>query len=177
MRLLTFGHGTHSQEELAALIRGANLARVIDVRTTPKSRRHSWVWREEMELWVPRETGAAYAWNADLGGRRRPARQSLNVALRHQAFRGYADYMETPPFRDALHILVQSLDDEKPTAIMCSETLWWRCHRRLIADAVTLLHGIIVEHLDARGKLKPHVPTTGVRVEGDHLRYDVHVAA
>lgn len=177
MRLLTFGHGTQSQEELAALIRGANLARIIDVRTTPKSRRHPWVWREEMELWVPRETGAAYEWNADLGGRRRPSAQSHNIALRHPAFRSYADYMETPAFRDALHALVQSLDDKNAAAIMCSETLWWRCHRRLIADAVTLLHGITVEHLEARGKLKPHVPTAGVRVEGDHLRYDVDVAA
>lgn len=177
MRLLTFGHGTRSQEELVALIHEAHLSRIVDVRTTPKSRRHPWVWREEMERWVPRDAGAAYQWESALGGRRRTSSESQNIALRHAAFRGYADYMETPAFHDALDELVRSLDDEHPTAIMCSETLWWRCHRRLISDAMVLLRHVSVEHLDARGKSKPHVQTPGVRVLRDQLRYDVIDAA
>ena len=176
VRLLTFGHGTLTQEDIARLVAGAGLERVVDVRTTPKSRRHPWVWREEMERWLQPESGAAYEWAPQLGGRRKTSPQSHNIALRHPAFRGYADYMETPPFREALHSLVESLA-EKRTAIMCSETLWWRCHRRLISDACVLLYSVDVQHLDARGQLKAHVLTEGVRRAGDVLRYDAGVAA
>lgn len=176
MRLLTFGHGTLGEDALSALIRAAGIERVVDVRTTPKSRRHPWVWREAMQAWMPGRTGAAYEWAADLGGRRRPAPDSPNVALRHPNFRGYADYMRTSTFLNAFDALCNSLDDAR-TAIMCSETLWWRCHRRLISDAAVVLRGVDVLHLDARGKLRPHVLTAGVRQDGSLLRYDILEAA
>lgn len=176
MRLLTFGHGTLDEEELAALIRQSGVERVVDVRTTPKSRRHPWVWREAMQAWAPRRAGAAYEWAADLGGRRRPLRDSVNVALRHPNFRGYADYMRTEPFLRAFDALCSSLDDAV-TAIMCSETLWWRCHRRLISDAAVVLRGVDVLHLDARGNLREHVLTSGVRQDGGLLCYDMMEAA
>ena len=172
VELLTFGHGTASQDELADRIRDAGIARVEDVRSVPKSRRHPYVWREQLELWVPAEAGAAYDWVPDLGGFRRASPDSLNVALRHPAFRGYADYMETDRFQDALRELMETADRER-TAIMCSETLWWRCHRRLISDAAVLLYDADVRHLGADGRLSKHVLTEGVRRIGDHLRYDV----
>src|ERR1700733_9048113 len=133
VRVHTFGHGTAGEIELAALVRAAGVKAVADVRSIPKSRAHPHVWAERMEQWVPDLAGASYEWRRDLGGFRKTTPESPNVALRHPSFRGYADYMQTGAFRDALgHLLADAAT--APTAIMCSETLWWRCHRRLIAD-------------------------------------------
>jgi len=171
MELLTLGHGTLAQPDLARLIEGARIARVVDVRTVPKSRMHPWVWGDRMALWIPEEAHAEYVWQRELSGFRTPLPHSHNTALRNAAFRGYADYMETDRFRDALAQLIESMEHRR-VAIMCSETLWWRCHRRLIADAATLLHAVEVKHLMPNGELKPHAPTEGVRRDGDRLRYD-----
>ena len=175
VELFTFGHGTADRDALAAFITRSNLDCVVDVRTVPKSARHPWVASDQMALWVPRESGARYQPARDLGGFRKARPDSRNGALRNTSFRGYADYMETDAFRAALAALLDGVKTER-TAILCSETLWWRCHRRLIADAAVLLHGVAVVHLSVAGKPQPHVPTAGVRVEGDHLRYDVEAA-
>jgi uncharacterized protein (DUF488 family) len=172
-QLLTLGHGTATQNELARLIREAAIESIVDVRTVPKSRRHPQFWREEMERWVPEQTGSSYLWEPALGGFRKADRNSSNVALRHASFRAYADYMETDAFTNALATLLVRLATVR-VAILCSETVWWRCHRRLIADAAFLLHGVRVEHLMHDGKLRPHIPTAGVRVaEPGRLRYDM----
>ncbi|HEV3155461.1 MAG TPA: DUF488 domain-containing protein [Candidatus Baltobacteraceae bacterium] len=173
--LYTFGHGTLTQAEIAQLVKRAGLARVVDVRTVPKSRTHPWVWSDQMAAWIPEEAGAEYVWERDLGGFRTPQPTSHHTALRNPSFRGYADYMETERFLSALNRLVESLPQRK-TAIMCSETLWWRCHRRLIADAATLLHGVNVSHLMPTGRSQPHVLTEGVRRVDDTLRYDGNAA-
>jgi len=171
--LLTLGHGTASEEELAALIRGAAIDSTVDVRTVPKSRRHPQFWREAMECWIPERSASRYTWCPALGGFRKPDQNSSNVALRHPAFRAYADYMETGAFADALAQLLREAATAR-TTVLCSETVWWRCHRRLIADAASLLHGVDVRHLMHDGKLRPHIPTAGVRVtEAGTLRYDV----
>jgi uncharacterized protein (DUF488 family) len=171
--LLTLGHGTMTAEEFAALVRQAEIALIVDVRTVPKSRRHPHVWREAMELWVPALSGSGYVWAPALGGFRKGGRESSNVALRHPSFRAYADYMETDAFAVALDTLLTQAQ-RKRVAIMCSETLWWRCHRRLISDAAVLLRGADVQHLMHDGSLRPHVPTAGVRVtDAGTLRYDV----
>ncbi|MGH7756057.1 MAG: DUF488 family protein [Vulcanimicrobiaceae bacterium] len=172
-QLLTLGHGTASADELASLVRGAGIESLIDVRTVPKSRRHPQFWREQMAIWIPELSASAYRWEPALGGFRKPNRDSSNVALRHPAFRAYADYMETAEFAIALDGLLGEASEAR-LAIMCSETVWWRCHRRLIADAAALLHGIDVRHLMHDGKLRPHIPTAGSRVTADgKLRYDV----
>jgi uncharacterized protein (DUF488 family) len=163
VRIYTFGHGTAGEVELAALIRGAGLQTVVDVRSVPKSRAHPHVWRERMAVWVPDLAGAGYEWCRALGGFRKPRADSPNVGLRHPAFRGYADYMQTEPFAIALRALLQA-GARDSTAVMCSETLWWRCHRRLIADALVLLHGVDVLHLMHSGGAQPHAPTPGVEV-------------
>jgi uncharacterized protein (DUF488 family) len=157
-RLLTLGHGTASAEELVALLDGAGVERLVDVRTAPGSRRHPHVRREAMA--------------GELGGFRKPDPGSVNPALRHPAFRGYADYMRTPPFWAALDRLLAEAAGAT-TVAMCSETLWWRCHRRLLADAAVLVRGAEVLHLDHRGRLEPHRPTEGVRRDGDLLAYDL----
>lgn len=171
MRIITFGHGTAGEIELAALIRGAGIRSVVDVRSVPKSRAHPHVWAERMARWVPDLAGASYEWQRELGGFRKTQPGSLNVALRHPAFRGYADYMQTPQFAAALNTLLTE-GAKTSAAIMCSETLWWRCHRRLIADALALLHGVEVAHLMHTGVLQPHRPTPGVRVLPGKLQYD-----
>lgn len=126
-----------------------------------------------MERWVPQLSGSAYSWQPALGGFRKHNLESGNVALRHPAFRAYADYMESDEFALALDELLARAAEER-TVIMCSETLWWRCHRRLISDAAMLLHGVDVRHLMHDGKLRQHVPTPGVRVTANGtLRYDV----
>jgi uncharacterized protein (DUF488 family) len=172
MQLLTLGHGSASEIDLAALIRGNRIRAVVDVRSMPKSRAHPHVLAETMARWIPDLSGASYQWRPALGGFRKPRPNSPNVALRHPAFRGYADYMQTRDF-------IQALDDvlgvasEMTVAIMCSESLWWRCHRRLIADAATLLRGVGVAHVMHSGSQQPHVVTDGVRVlSSDVLQYD-----
>jgi uncharacterized protein (DUF488 family) len=171
--LLTLGHGTATADELAELIRGSSIQAVIDVRAFPKSRRNPQFWSDAMAQWIPATAGAAYAWEPALGGFRKPNPASANVALRNARFRAYADYMETDAFGSALATLLAQAADAR-VAILCSENLWWRCHRRLSADAAMLLHGVPVEHLMHDGKIKPHVPTPGVRVtDSNSLRYDV----
>ena len=114
-----------------------------------------------MRVWLPRH-GVAYAGAPNLGGRRTPRRDSPNIALRNAAFRGYADYMSTPEFAAAFDALLHDAE-RVPTAVLCSETLWWRCHRRLIADAAVALRGVDVQHLVGE-KLQPHRLTEGARV-------------
>lgn len=170
MRLLTVGHGTLSADGLAELLRGAGVGLVVDVRTAPGSRRYPHFARDQLEEWLP-AAGIGYRWERRLGGFRRPATDSLNVALRHPSFRGYADYMSDPEFGAALG---QVLDDAEqlPTTVMCAESLWWRCHRRLIADAAVLVHHADVRHLGHDGKLTDHRPTEGARLDGHRVVYD-----
>ena len=171
VRLLTVGHGTLDADGFAAILREAGVERLVDVRTAPGSRRNPWFRRDDMARWLP-DAGIAYRWERQLGGWRKPDPASVNHALRHPAFRGYADYMRTPPFWVALDRLLEEAAAAR-VAAMCSETLWWRCHRRLLADAAVLVRGAEVLHLDHRGRLEPHRPTEVARRDGDLLAYDV----
>ena len=175
LTLLTVGHGTASREEFTTLIKDAGVEALVDVRSVPGSRRNPQFGHRELEEWMP-DTGVSYRWEPGLGGFRRGAKDSANVALRHPAFRGYADYMASDLF---LHALSTLLADAAPlrVCVMCAETLWFRCHRRLIADAATLLYDAQVLHLDHRGNLLPHPLTQGVRRRDDDLIvYDVAAA-
>lgn len=122
-----------------------------------------------MEEWLPAYR-IAYRWEPDLGGFRRASKHSANTGLRHAAFRGYADYMQTSTFRAALDRLLDEAARSQ-TVIMCSESVWWRCHRRLIADAATLLADIFVVHLMHDGDAQPHVVTPPARVENGSVAY------
>jgi uncharacterized protein (DUF488 family) len=161
--LLTVGHGTLQGEELAALLKGAEVQAVVDVRSYPGSRRHPQFGAEQLARWMP-GAGISYRQARSLGGRRDPDPHSRNVGLRNAAFRGYADHMATPGFRLALAELLDASRLEQ-TAIMCAESLWWRCHRRLIADAAVLLHGEKVVHLFHDGRLQEHPPMPQARVD------------
>ena len=171
-RLLTIGHGTATESELAGLLLGAGVELVVDVRSVPASRRNPQFSRAQLEVWMP-AAGFGYRWEPYLGGFRRRVEDSPNVALRHPSFRAYADYMATAPFRQALTRLLGEAS-RTVVAIMCAESLWWRCHRRLIADAATLLFGADVLHLGHDGRLQVHRLTDGVRSQPDGgLVYDV----
>lgn len=172
LRLLTIGHGTTTESELAGLLHGAGVELAVDVRSVPGSRRNPQFSRAQLEVWMP-TAGLGYRWEPHLGGFRRPMADSLNVALRHPSFRAYADYMATDPFRQALTRVLGEASGAV-VAIMCAESLWWRCHRRLIADAATLLLGADVLHLGHDGRLRVHRLTEGVRRDpGGGLVYDV----
>ena len=177
--LMTVGHGTLGSEELAELLGSAGVQLVVDIRSAPGSRRHPHFGREQMEGWLP-AAGIGYRWERDLGGHRRPVVGSANTALRHPAFRGYADYMATEAFAAGLARLLADAA-ARSTATMCAETLWWRCHRRLVADAAVLLARAAVCHLGHDGRLSVHRVTEGARVlewEGTtRLVYDVDAAA
>ncbi len=169
----TLGHGTLTSEAFVALVTGAEVGRVIDVRSFPGSRRNPQFGREEMQRWLPM-AGVAYSWMRELGGRRRAVSGSEHVALRDPGFRGYADHMATTDFRARVDELVTMAAAER-TAVMCSESLWWRCHRRLLADHLVLVSDVEVVHLMHDGRLSPHVLTDGVRLADDGLIYDVGV--
>jgi uncharacterized protein (DUF488 family) len=171
LRLLTVGHGTSESEAFLALLSGASVELITDVRRYPGSRRNPQHARDALESALG-EAGIGYRWEEALGGRRSVLPDSPNVALRNAAFRGYADHMATAAFQEALGRLLEEAA-RRVTAVMCAESLWWRCHRRLIADAAALLHGVEVVHLGHDGRLSPHPPTDGVRRAGDRLVYDV----
>lgn len=172
--LFTVGHGTADADELLARLAQGQVASVVDVRTAPGSRRSPHLARDALAEWLP-AAGLGYRWEPRLGGFRRAAPDSPDVVLRNASFRGYAGHLRTPDARDALAALVADARST-PTAVMCSETVWWRCHRRLIADAVELLSGTMVCHL-LPGRVAPHRLTEGVRVAraddgGEALVYD-----
>lgn len=140
----TIGHSTRSPEELLALLRDAGIELVADVRAYPSSRRHPQFNRDALADWLP-AAGIAYRHMPGLGGRRAPVPGSENGGWRELAFQGYADHMRSPEFQSALAEL-ETAAKASPTAVMCAEAVWWRCHRRLIADAL-VARGWRVEHL------------------------------
>ncbi len=169
--LLTLGHGTAPAAHVVELLAGAGVRALVDVRTHPGSRRNPQFRREAMEAWLP-GAGVTYRWEPRLGGRRRALPASRHVALRDPAFRGYADHMESESFAAALDELLAGCARE-PTTVMCAESVWWRCHRRLLADAAVLTRDAEVLHLFHDGRLRPHPVTDGARVEDGVVVYDV----
>ena len=154
--VLTVGHSTHPPEALLALLSGAGVELVADVRRYPGSRRLPHVRADALRELL---AGGGVRWEhlEALGGRRRPVPASVNDGWEHESFRGYADWMAGPEFATGLARL-EALAAERRTAVLCSEALWWRCHRRLVADAL-VARGHAVEHLGPDGRLTPHALT------------------
>jgi len=169
--LLTIGHGTSDRAELARRLGDAGIRTLVDVRRFPGSRRNPEVSRESLQEWVPGE-GIAYVWEERLGGRRRVPKDEPDADgwWRVEAFRAYAAYTRTPQFREALAEVVERARNET-VAVMCSEFVWWRCHRRLISDAAMLLHDLPVEHVMPDGRRSAHEPSEGARVQDGALTY------
>lgn len=147
----------------------AEVALVVDVRIAPGSKRHPHVGRDALTEWLP-SAGMDYRWEKRLGGFRKLSADSPDTALRNESFRAYAGYMRTAVFADAIDELLGEAA-ERTVAIMCSETVWWRCHRRLVADHVVLSRGDDVQHIMPGNRMERHVATDGVRLGADGLLY------
>jgi uncharacterized protein (DUF488 family) len=165
--LFTLGHGTMGREALAELLRGAGVSMVVDVRSVPGSRHNPDATRAALTEWLP-AAGIGYRWERELGGFRRPRPDSPDIVWRNSSFRGYAGYARDPRFLAALDRLLGEAEWAR-TAVMCSESVWWRCHRRIIADVAVLAHGWTVRHLMPAGRLADHTPTPGARLRPDGL--------
>jgi uncharacterized protein (DUF488 family) len=164
----TIGHSTRPVDALIEMLKAHGVQRLIDVRTIPKSRYNPQYNREALERAL-RDAGIAYEHMKALGGLRHPRKDSLNMGWRNESFRGYADYMQTPEFESALAALVGAAAQEA-VAILCAEAVPWRCHRSLIADALTA-RGYPVEHILSATKSDPHTMTSFAWVEGESVTY------
>jgi uncharacterized protein (DUF488 family) len=165
--LVTFGHGTATANQMTELLHGAGVTGIVDIRTAPGSRRHPHVARAELERWLP-EAGISYRWEKRLGGFRRPSPDSPDVVWREDMFRGYAEHMRTGEFLAAADEVIAEARTRR-IAVMCSESVWWRCHRRLLADFVSVARGMPVRHLMHDGRLQDHRPSPGLRLRQDGL--------
>lgn len=163
-RVLTIGHSTRDIEEFVELLEANGVGRLIDVRTVPRSRRNPQFNADTLPERLD-ERGIGYLHLPDLGGLRRPRPDSPNVGWRNLSFRGYADHMQTPEFRAAVGRLVELSRDER-LCLMCAEAVWWRCHRRMISDALTV-RGVPVEHILGDTRRQTHALTPWAEVKAD----------
>jgi len=173
--LYTVGHGNRSLDELGAILAADGVGRLADVRRFPETRRQPHLARSALDTELPAR-GIAYEWWGEvLGGRRSPGPESRHPAWRDPAFRGYADHMDSEEFRQTLTELLDSAVAGPHVAVMCAETLWWRCHRRLIADA-SVVRGSAVIHLLGADRRQDHPLNPSLRVGDDGWPvYDVGV--
>jgi uncharacterized protein (DUF488 family) len=167
-RVWTIGHSTHSFREFVDMLRSMNIELVADVRSYPGSRKFPHFNKESLETSLP-EAKINYVHLKDLGGRRKVKPDSKNTAWRHIAFRGYADYMETKDFEKGI-MQLQELALKQPTAYMCSEAVWWRCHRSMISDYLKV-KGWEVMHIMGIGKIEEHPFTSVARIVNGELSY------
>ena len=151
--LYSIGHSTRSDDEFVTLLHAYSIGALADVRTIPASRRHPQFGADRLRDRLARE-GIEYRHIPALGGLRRPRPDSPNVAWTNAAFRGYADYMATEGFASGLEALLD-LATERVVAFMCAEAVWWRCHRRLLADAL-VARGTEVRHIMTATEAPPH---------------------
>ena len=168
MIVYTIGHSTRPLAEFIGLLMTHGVEQLVDIRSIPRSRRHPHFAREALAASLA-SAGVRYRHSAALGGRRRPRRDSRNTVWRVEGFRGYADYMETQAFEDALEELI-AMSSKLPTAIMCAEAVPWRCHRQLVADAL-VARGMDVRHITSESAPSPHTLTDFAQVEGGRVTY------
>lgn len=167
--IYTLGHSTRTREELIALLQHYGVVTLVDVRTMPRSRRNPQFNTEELASSLA-DAGVAYVHSPLLGGLRRGLGvASPNKGWRNASFRGYADYMQTDDFTQGLET-VRALAADGPVALMCAEAVPWRCHRSLIADALTV-RGVNSSDIQSLGRTIPHTLTPFARVEGTRITY------
>jgi uncharacterized protein (DUF488 family) len=166
--ILTIGHSNHSITEFLTLLKSHSVQRLVDVRTIPRSRHNPQFNRDALATSL-RRARIAYTHLPKLGGLRHARADSVNTGWQNASFRGYADYMQTPEFAAALARL-EELVKHKSCAIMCAEAVPWRCHRSLVADALTV-RGYPVEHIMTPARRNPHKLTPFARVRGKRITY------
>ena len=164
----TMGHSVRPLNEFLAVLEAYDIELVADVRRFPGSRRLPQYAGPTLEASLAAHD-VAYRWLPSLGGRRRPEPESPNTGWRHPAFRGYADYVATEEFAEGLFELLM-LAEALRTVIVCAEVLWWRCHRRIIADVLVSL-GASVVHIRDERNAEPHRLAPPARIVGGRLTY------
>jgi uncharacterized protein (DUF488 family) len=174
LEVLTVGHSTRTLEEFIELLKAYGVERLVDVRTVPRSRHNPQFNRETLPAAV-RRAGIGYIHVKSLGGLRHSRKDSINTGWQNASFRGYADYMQTPEFEQAMARLV-CMAEAKRIAIMCAEAVPWRCHRSMIADAL-LVRGVRVRHIMSRTSAKEHALTPFARVEAVRITYPAPLLA
>ena len=165
----TIGHSTRPLEELVEMLESFKIELVADIRSYPGSRRYPQFNKEALEVSLP-ENHIQYIHLKTLGGRRKVNADSKNTAWRHPAFRGYADYIETEEFKQGIKEL-EAIALKQRTAYMCSEAVWWRCHRTMVSDYLKV-HGWTVMHIMAVGKEEGHPYTAPARIVNGELSYE-----
>ncbi len=167
MPLMSVGHGRLGRSKLVALLQSADIAALVDIRRYPNSRHNPDVAAAEIEKWAE-AAGLSYRWDPRLGGRRRlpTGTDPVDTWWRVEQFAAYAAYTRTEDFGKGLTELLHEATGQ-PTAMMCSEAVWWRCHRRIVADVATLKFSMPVRHLMHDGRLLPHQPSEGARLRSD----------
>ena len=168
MALLTVGHGRLDRDGLGSLLASAGVGLLVDVRRYPGSRANPDVKRDALAEWLP-ELGIGYRWEERLGGRRRVDGESPDTWWRVEQFRAYAAHTRTAGFAEAMG---QLLGERGTVAVMCSESVWWRCHRRLIADVAVLAYDVPVGHLMHDGRRREHVVADGARLDDGAVYWD-----
>lgn len=166
--MFTVGHSNRTLDEFTELLKAHRISVLVDVRAVPRSHHNPQFNRETLPRVLEAE-GIAYEHLPGLGGLRRASKDSMNTGWRNASFRGYADYMQTEEFARNLAALTE-LGTLQKAAIMCAEAVPWRCHRSLIADALTI-RGIPVMHIASAAKAEPHQLTSFARVEGTRIMY------
>jgi uncharacterized protein (DUF488 family) len=168
LTIFAIGHSTHAFGDFVAMLTAHGVARLVDVRTIPKSRRHPQYNTESLAVELPAR-GIDYIHIKALGGLRKPRKDSINTAWRNESFRGYADYMASEEFRKGINRLIEMARD-KATVSMCAEAVPWRCHRSLIGDAL-LARGVNVEDIMSATSRREHVLTDFAQICGDEVTY------
>ncbi len=164
----TIGHSNLPLEEFFALLSAFSIQEVADIRRLPGSRKYPWYNQVELSLSLQRH-GVGYVHLPGLGGRRTPRPDSKNTAWRNKSFVGYADYMETKEFRQAIGQLEEMASGER-LAYMCAEAVWWRCHRALVSDYLKV-QGWKVVHILGKGEGTEHPYTSPARLDQGKLFY------
>jgi uncharacterized protein (DUF488 family) len=165
--VFTIGHSTHAAAHFLSMLKAHGVTQLADVRTMPMSRRYPHFNRDSLEAFLA-ESGVSYRHMPGLGGLRKPRPDSANSGWKHPSFRGYADYMQTDAFDAAFQELL-AFAREGPTAVMCAEAVWWKCHRQLLADAL-VAHGVPVRHI-VSGDAKPHELSAFARLREGKVIY------
>ncbi len=166
--IYTIGHSTRTIEQFIELLRAHGIEELVDVRTIPRSRHNPQFGTEELAASLQQEE-IAYTHLGKLGGLRHASKDSVNLGWQNTSFRGFADYMATSEFQAGLDEL-KSLAEKKTVAIMCAEAVPWRCHRSLIADALTV-QGWQVLHIQSRKTASPHELTPFLKVQDEKITY------
>lgn len=174
-RIWTIGHSTRSREEFLAALEANGIKLIADVRLLPGSKRYPHFNADALADSLGRN-GIRYQHFRELGGRRKPRPETKNTAWRNDAFRGYADHMETPEFAEAVARLLEADAAAGPSAIMCAEAVWWRCHRALISDYLKV-GGIDVLHILDEKTTQAHPFTSAATVVDGRLSYASNPAA